>query len=119
MACIRKLWLISQSFSYDTIGRWTGCNNRSGNEVPSITFSPSVQVGASLENPEINGGVFFVITILGVLETELNWSSWPLRKAGKGVSEHSFTAKWRWHTSRPNSVTVCWDEDYGLEDQKT
>ena len=29
----------------------------SGTEVPSITFAPSVQLGASLENPEINGGV--------------------------------------------------------------
>ena len=93
-----------------------------GTELPSITFSPSVQLGASLENPEINGGVLLRDNnFRGLGERfELIVSAF---KEGleKGVGElpPSFTVKWiDGIKGRPNSVTACWDEDYGLEDAK-
>lgn len=92
----------------------------SGTEVPSITFAPSVQLGASLENPEINGGVLLRDNnFRGLGERfELIVSAF---KEGleKGVGElpPSFTVKWiDGIKGRPNSITACWDEEYGLED---
>lgn len=93
-----------------------------GTEVPSITFQPSVQLGASLDNPEINGGVLLRDNnFRGLGERfELIVSAF---KEGleKGVGElpPSFNVKWiDGIKGRPNSVTACWDEDYGLEDAK-
>ena len=91
----------------------------SGQELPSITFSPEVQLGASLDSPEVAGGVVLKDrNFRGIGEQfELVVSAFKegMEKGVKSLPP-SFNIKWiDGIAGRPNSVTMTWDEEHTLE----
>ena len=94
----------------------------SGQELPSITFSPEVQLGASLDNPEVAGGVVLKDrNFRGIGEQfELVVSAFK-EGVEKGVASlpPSFNVKWiDGIAGRPDSVTIAWDEEYDMHSAK-
>ena len=125
---VSKWQLLQNCGLYKDLSAKTVSNNGevtlvvSGQELPSITFSPEVQVGASLDNPEVAGGVVLKDrNFRGIGEQfELVISAFK-EGLDKGTTSlpPSFNVKWiDGIAGRPNSVTMVWDEEYDMRGAK-